>query len=326
MLNIVKGFVHVAICAGFAATASANNNDVAFPGDDPIRIVVPYSAGGGTDLFVRILSDSVSKTLNVPIVILNKPGASTAIGMKAAISAKPDGHTLVVSTNASYSLIPYIVKPQPYDPTNSLEYVAVLGETPMVLTTNASMPNQFSDFIKLVNANSNKYSYATYGIGSSTHMAAEMLMSDTGMKLAHIPYKGVEAVTALAGEQVNAMVDGVNAASPMIKAGKIKPLVILQNERSKFLPETPTLIEMGFPKASISKISYVMAAPKGTPKAVINRLSEAFAQSLKNPDVIKKIELMQTSPAFLNPVATNEFVINQTKSFNSIIDRRGIKF
>src|SRR5690606_10668568 len=140
-------------------------------------------------------------------------------------------------------------------PEASLDYIGVVGETAMVFTAHSSMPDSLATVVDNAKKQPEAFNYATYGVGSSTHLAGEMFMNDTGTQFQHIPYKGVEAVAALAGGQVNFMVDGVNAASAMIKAGKTKALVVLQHERSEFLPNTPTLTEAGDAQASASKIS-----------------------------------------------------------------------
>src|SRR5690606_30758343 len=258
MRRLLQSSAFLALCLSNISFAQ-NQNTANYP-DKAITVVIPYSAGGGTDQFLRIVCAQASKTLGQPILILNKPGASTSIGVKSVINAKPDGYTFLVSTNTSYTLIPYAISPAPYSPTASLDYVATLGETAMVLTASASMPSTLKEVLSEAKKSPDKYTYATYGVGTSTHLAGEVLMGDTGVRLRHVPYKGVEAVTALAGGQVDLMVDGVNAAGPMIEAGKTKALVVLQHERSAFLPDTPTLDEAGFSSATPSKISYIMAA------------------------------------------------------------------
>lgn len=311
----------VASTGAFAADAQVD----AYP-QRPIKIVIPYSAGGGTDQYMRIVSERASKSLGQPITIINKPGGSTVIGMKSVINSAPDGYTLLVSTNTSYSLIPYAIKPAPYSPAESLDYVGVVGETAMVVTANASMPDSLKEVVTTAKAQPGSYTYASYGVGSSTHLAAEVFMTDTGIELRHIPYKGVEAVTALAGKQVDLMVDGVNAASAMIAVKKTKALVVLQHKRSEFLPDTPTLSEAGYPDATASTISYVMAAPKGTPAPIINKVHQAFVEALRDPGVLEQIKAVRTSPAYLGPQEAQQFVEKQSASFKAIVEKKNIQF
>jgi tripartite-type tricarboxylate transporter receptor subunit TctC len=310
---------------GMLAAGAAHATAGAYPAQ-PIKIIVPYQAGGGTDQVLRIVTPKVSELLGTPIVIINRPGASTVIGMKGMIEAEPDGYTLALSTNTSFSLIPYTQSPQPYDPDQSVKYITALGETPMIMTTHPAFAKDFDEFMAKVKERPGHYAYATYGIGGITHLAAEVLMADMGIKLNQVPYKGFEAVTAVAGGQVDAMIDGVNSPTPMIKAGKIIPLVTLQHTRTKFLPDTPTLTERGYPNASTSTISYILAAPKATPQPIIDKLYKAFSTAMNDKEIIGKIELTKSMPMHLTPQETEEYVRVEAARFRDIIQKRDIKF
>lgn len=325
MYRSVFTFVVSSVMAGAGAVCAAADPAASYP-DKPIKIVIPYSAGGGTDQFMRIVSERASKALGQAITILNKPGGSTVIGVNAVIGSAPDGYTLLVSTNTSYTLIPYVMSPQPYAPEKSLDYVATLGQTAMVLTANKAMPSDLKTVLDEARKHPGRYTYATYGMGSSTHLAGEVFMNDTGVEFRHIPYKGVEAVTALAGNQVDLMIDGVNAAGTMLDAGKTRALVILQRQRSQFLPDTPTLAEAGYPQAAENIISYVMAAPKGTPAPIIDKLQRSFAEALRDPGVLEQIKAMRTEAAFKGPDETREFVAGQSAMFKDIVEKKHIKF
>lgn len=325
MKKVIQALTATVLTAASLGVHAKNDQADTYP-QKPIKIVIPYSAGGGTDQYIRIVSERASKSLGQPILVINKPGGSTVIGMKSVINAAPDGYTLLVSTNTSYSLIPYAIKPAPYSPAESLDYVGVVGETAMVVTANSSMPDTLQQVVADAKAEPGRYTYASYGVGSSTHLAAEVFMTDTDTDLRHIPYKGVEAVTALAGKQVDLMVDGVNAASAMIAAGKTKALVVLQHKRSEFLPDTPTLSEAGYPNATASTISYVMAAPKGTPAPIINKVYQAFVEALRDPGVLEQTKAVRTSPVYLGPEEAKQFVEQQSTSFKAIVEKKGIQF
>lgn len=326
--NPVKRFLSVvSFVFGLAATGAAlAETDIDTYPNKPIEIIIPYQAGGGTDQILRVVAPKVSEILDTPIVILNRPGASTVIGMRALIQAKPDGYTLVFSTNTSFSLIPYTQNPKPYDPNTDIEYITVLGETPMIFTTHPKFASNFQDFLSKVKDKPGHYAFATYGIGGITHLAAEVLLADMDIKLTQVPYKGYEAITALAGGQIDSMVDGVNAPATMIEAGKIIPMVTLQHTRTKFLPDTPTLTEIGYPDASTSTISYLLAAPKNTPTSVIDKIYLAFAEAMQDPDTIKKIEMTKSSPMHFTPTETKEYIDAQVEQFTRIIKERDIKF
>ena len=317
----------LAVTAGLLTTAGASATEAAkdFP-QRPITIVIPYSAGGGTDQFMRIATERAAEVLGQQFVIVNKPGASTVIGVNSVINAKPDGYTLLVSTNTSYTLIPYAISPPPYSPEKSLDYVATLGGTEMVLTARLGVPTELSKILEKSRQDPGHYTYATYGVGSSTHLAGEVLMNDTNVEFRHIPYKGVEAVTALAGGQVDLMVDGTNAAGTMINAGKTKAVVVLQHQRSEYLPDTPTLSEAGYPKATASVISYIMAAPKGTPEPIIKKIENAFSVAMSDPGVQEKIKGMRSTITFRNAEETRSFVNEQAAAFKEIVEKKNIKF
>lgn len=318
-----------AMCVLFGlatATAAVADTDIDNYPNRPIEIIVPYQAGGGTDQILRVVAPKVSELLGTPIVVQNRPGASTVIGMRATIQAKPDGYTLVFSTNTSFSLIPYTQNPQPYDPNSDIEYITLLGETPMIFTTHPEFATNIDDFLAKVKEKPGHYAFATYGIGGITHLAAEVLLADMGIQLNQVPYKGYEAVMAVAGGQVDSMVDGVNAPASMIEAGKIIPMVTLQHTRTKFLPDTPTLTEIGYPDANTSTISYLLAAPKNTPAPIIDKIYAAFAEAMQDPETIEKIELTRSSPMHYTPAETKEYIDAQVEQFTRIINERNIQF
>lgn len=313
----------LAMAAAFSPLAFAESP--AYP-SQPIKIIIPYQAGGGTDQILRVITPRVSEILKIQIVVVNQPGANTVLGMRTAMDAKPDGYTLVLSTNTSFSLIPYTMQPQPYDPKKVFSIITAVGETPMILTTHPGFAKDIKDFTQKVRSSPGKHSYATYGVGGITHLAAEVLMGEMDLKMNQIPYKGVEAVTNLAGGQVDSMVDGINSPSALIAAGKITPLAILQHTRSKFLPNTPTLTEIGYPKASTSTISYVLAAPKATPPQIIDTIYKAFSTALADQSVIQKIEATKSQVLQMTPQESEAYLDNEANRFQKIIKERGLKF
>lgn len=308
-----------------SAVAAATTDADTYP-NKPIEIIIPYQAGGGTDQLLRVIAPKVSEILETPIVIVNRPGASTVIGMRSAIQAKPDGYTLVFSTNTSFSLIPYTQNPKPYDLDTALEYITVLAETPMILTTHPQFANNIDEFLVKVKEKPGHYAYATYGVGGITHLAAEVLFAEMDVKLNQVPYKGFEAVGAVAGGQIDSMVDGVNAPASMIRAGRIIPMVTLQHTRSKFLPDTPTLTEIGYPNASTSTISYLLAAPKNTPSSIVDKVYEAFAEVMKQPEIIEKVEMTSSNPMYFTPAETKNYIDAQVEQFTQIIKERNLQF
>lgn len=307
-------------CAALGAAATPLfAADEAWP-NKPIRVIVPFTAGGGTDQLARIIQEPMQRRLGQPLIIDNRAGGGTIIGTKAVIASPADGYTLLMTTNASFTVIPQITQPVPYVVADSLEMITHVGDSPMVFTVNTTMPNTFPQFLAMAKQKPGQMNFGSSGLGTATHLAGEVLLKDTDMKMVHVPFKGgADASNALAGGHINSMIDGLNLAVPLIKSGRVVPLVVLQPERSSFLPNTPSLKEVGFPNASLSAISFLLAAPKGTPPQVIARVSAAVQESLKEKKVIDSMAALQTIPVGTSPAATTDFVRKQTATYGKII-------
>lgn len=292
--------------------------------DHPIKMVIPYSAGGGTDILARVITSKVSELLDVPIVVVAKPGASTIIGTKEVINSPADGYTLLLSTNTTYSIVPHLFRSAPFDPKEDLVPISYIAYTPLVLGVNPQLKvKNLSEFIAYARQHPGKVSYASYGIGTSTHLIAEIFQNETNTTLNHIPYKGVEAVHALAGGQVDAMFDGLFTGLPMVRSGRIKPIVVTQPKRSAFASEIPSIAESGFPGFDIN-IWYALSAPKGTPQAIIDRLYQAFSAALADPEVIKSLHDLQVVPVGLAPAETRKFIQDQSELYRDIVKKAKI--
>ncbi|MYN12439.1 tripartite tricarboxylate transporter substrate binding protein [Pusillimonas sp. TS35] len=310
----------LALALGAASQPAAAGN---YP-DRPIKIVIPYSAGGGTDTLARVITAQMSKTLDVPIVIVAKPGASTIIGTKDVINSPADGYTLLLSTNTTYSIVPHLFHTPPFDAQRDLIPISYVAYTPIMLGVNPKLPvKTLSEFISYARQNPGKVSYASYGIGTSTHLIAEIFQNETNTTLNHIPYKGVEAVHALAGGQVDAMFDGLFTGLPMVQSGRINALAVTQPKRSSFSPTIPSLAEFGFPGFDIN-IWYALSAPKGTPQAVIDRLYEAVSAALASDEVKTGLHKLQVVPVGLPPAQAQSFIRAQSELYRDIVKKANI--
>lgn len=310
-------------------TVAATSLPLAYATDypsKPIKIVIPYSAGGGTDQFLRIIAPDISKKLGANIVIDNKPGASTMIGANAVKTSPPDGYTLVLSTSGTFSLTPYTIKPKPYEPSEAFDFVGTIGETAMVLSAGPAGPKSFREFVDLAKKEPGKITYSTSGAGNVSHLAGELLQKEAGISLIMVPYKGVEGSTAVAAGHVNVGIDGESAAGPLISGNKLQPLAVLQQQRSRTLPDTPALKELGFPNSTVQGIRLVLAAPKGTPENIISKLNAAFTEVLKNPENQKKLESVRTMPLFVGPKETGEMLRQQADVYEEIYKKNGLEF
>lgn len=314
------------IAASIAATLGAAFQPAAagnYP-ERPIKIVIPYSAGGGTDTLARLITAKMSTALGVPIVIVAKPGASTVIGTREVINAPPDGYTLLLSTNTTYSIVPHLFRTPPFDAEKDLAPISYVAYTPIMLGVNPKVPvKNLADFIAYARRNPGKVSYASYGIGTSTHLIAEIFQNETDITLNHIPYKGVEAVHALAGGQVDAMFDGLFTGLPMVRSGRINALAVTQPKRSSFALGIPSLAEFGFPGLDIN-IWYALSAPKDTPRPVIDRLYETLAAALEDAEVRTGLHRLQVVPVGLPPAETSSFINGQSELYRDIVKKANV--
>ena len=271
-----------AAALGFSATAVAEEG---YP-KRPIRIIIPYQAGGGTDVMTRIIVEKVRERLKQPFVIDTKPGANTIIGTKALLAAPPDGYTLMMTTSVTFTTAPFVNKNIGYDPFDSFSLINYVAYTPVVFVVNSSVKaNTLDEFVKMAKAQPMKFSLGTYG----TQLSTEVFQKSAGFKLNSIPYKGVDAVNAVVGGQVDSMFDGVFTALPYIKQGKTKALALMQDQRTRFAPDIPTAKELGY-KVTDIPIWYALVGPKGMDPRIVAKLSEEFRIAMKSPEVIEALQ------------------------------------
>lgn len=289
----------------------------------PIRIIIPYSAGGGTDSLMRVLSVEMQKNLGQPVVIENKPGASTMIGARFVSQAEPDGYTLLVSTHGTFALTPYSLPSAGFNPDKDIKYIATLGETSTVLFTGTnSSIKSFEDFIK--KAKETELSYANNGFGNTTHMAAEFLRDDLKIKMLSIPFKGVEGSVAVASGEVDVGLNGESAVVGLINGGKLRPLVVLQSERSPTLPDVPAIKEFGHNISASLLLN--AAAPQGVPDEIIKKLETSFKKALENPEVKEKLLAGRTAPKFLDGEETKILMDTMKKDYEKVMIKNNIPY
>jgi tripartite-type tricarboxylate transporter receptor subunit TctC len=254
----------------------------------PVRLIVPFGAAGGTDNLARIIEPFVSKGLGQPLVIENRPGGGSVIGMDAVAKAAPDGYTLVM-TDTSIAVNPSL-KPLPYDTIRDFEPVSLLATAPVILVAHPSVPAKtLAEFIALAKQGPGKFNYASGGIGSSTHLGGELLKFVAGIDVAHVPYKGTgPAMNDLLGGHVHVMFSGISSARPHMDSGALRALAVTGDTRNAATPDVPTFAEAGLPGVTASTYWGVLA-PKGTPKEIVERVSGEFAKAVREPNVVKRI-------------------------------------
>lgn len=278
----------LAACAATAMLAPLAHAQADYP-NRPLRLIVPFGAGGSTDMVARLLADKMGQVLGKAVVVENRGGAGGAIGADAIAKAAPDGYTIGMATVSTHGANPAIVTKLPYDALKDFAPITNVMAVPSVFVVHNSVPaKNMQEFIALAKANPGKYTFASPGTGSLGHANIENFMNLSGINLLHIPYKGAgQAINdALAG-QVSAMTDNLPSTLPHIKAGKLRPLAVLALKRSDVLPDVPTYAELGFPGMGDGGW-FGLVAPAGTPPAIIAKLNAAAHQVMALPDYLEK--------------------------------------
>jgi len=297
---------------GAALMLVATQCFAAYP-DKPIRLVVPFAAGGGTDLIARTLCAGMSTELGQQIIIDNKPGAGAVLGADIVAKSKPDGYTILYTTPGPQITNPLLMKDLPYDTFRDFTPVTLLVKLPLVMGAWGGLPaNTVADFVALAKKAPGKYNYASVGSGSSNRLHSENFHRLAGINVVHVPYKG-------GGPSVTAMLTGEVAYSflslPSFKAqfdaGKLKPLAVTSSKRMQDLPNVPTMIESGYP--GFEAYAWIgIFAPAGTPAEVVAKLNKEFLAALADPDTAKRlgavgVEIVGSTPAELDRFARSEY-------------------
>ncbi|CAN5404363.1 tripartite tricarboxylate transporter substrate binding protein [soil metagenome] len=279
----------------------------------PVTIVVPFPAGGATDMLGRALASELQKSFGQPFVVDNRPGATGTIGAGQVKRAAPDGYTLLVASLAPFVIAPHLIKSMPFDPGKDFDLLTVAVQAPNVLVVPASSPHRsVADVIAYEKANPGKMSFASSGNGASDHLTAELFWQRTGTTGLHIPYKGGSlAITDLLGSQVDASFQNVNAVVQHIKGGKLRALAVTGSKRSAVLPDVPTLTEAGVTDADVYSWQGV-AAPRGLPADVKTKLVTAMVTALNSPKVKQSfeevgLEVVANTPAQFEAFQKAEF-------------------
>lgn len=252
----------------------------------PIRLIVPYAAGGATDLMARSIAQKLGAGLGVQVTVDNRGGAGGNIAADMAAKAPPDGYTLFFGATGQLVINPVLYAKLPYDPMKDFAPVGLVGQLPLFLTVPATSPvNSLAELVAEVRARPSKFNYGSSGIGGTTHLAMEMLKVHTGMNITHVPYKGTApAVNDLLGGSLQAMFDAWATTGPHVQAGKLRFLAVSSAARSSFEPKVPTVAESGYPTFDLG-VWYALLAPSGTPPDVIARLSAETAKVTSQPEV-----------------------------------------
>jgi tripartite-type tricarboxylate transporter receptor subunit TctC len=281
---IMRGVLAIVLlCAASLAGAQQ------FPAK-PLHLIVPFPPGGGNDTVARAIALQIGPDLGQPVVIDNRPGAGGSVGAELAAKAPPDGHTLFLAGVGSHAVNPNLHARLPYDAVKDFAPITLVASAPSVLVVNPSVPaRSLAEFTAYVRANPGKLNYASNGNGSAAQLAAALYESMAGVRMVHVPYKGIApAMTDLMSGEVQLMFGTIVALVPHIQSGKLRAIAVTSRKRSSLLTEVPTLAESGLPDYEAGSW-YGILAPAGTPRPVIERLHGAIVKALKEPEVAKRL-------------------------------------
>jgi tripartite-type tricarboxylate transporter receptor subunit TctC len=287
----------------------------------PIRLIVPYPAGGATDFFARTVFGKVGDILGKPIVIENRPGAGTTIGSELVATSAPDGYTLLIGDMGTYALNASLYKNLRYDPQKNFAPISLTGQFPLILVVNpASLPvNSMSDFLAYARANPGKVNYAAPGPGSPLHVAMELLKQQAGLNMVGVPYKGgADAINDLLSGQIHAMFLDIASAQAQLKGGRLKALAIASDKRRPALPDLPTVIESGVTGLEVYAWQGFVA-PAGTPRDVITRLNSAFATAMQDSSIKQRLMEAQVEPLTGTPEEFSRHMAQETVRWERVI-------
>jgi tripartite-type tricarboxylate transporter receptor subunit TctC len=294
----------------------------------PIRYVVPFAAGGTTDVLARMLQPELQKALGVAIVIDNKPGAGGNIGSDIVAKAAPDGYTIGGGTVSSHAINVSLYGTQmPYDPVKDFAPIALIATIPNVLVVNPSVPaTNVKELIAYMKANPGKLSFASAGNGTSQHISGEMFKSMAGVDMQHIPYKGSAPgiMATLAGE-VQMMFDNATIAIPHIKSGRLRALGITTAQRSAALPDVPTIADAGGLTGYAIGSWQGAFAPAGTPPEIVKRLHDEIAKILKTPEMQKRLSDLGSDPGNLTSEEFGALVKSDIVKFGEVVKKSGAR-
>ena len=292
----------------------------------PIRLVIPYAAGGPTDIFGRLLAEYLGRDLKQTVFVENKAGAQGAIGAETVARAEPDGYTLFGTSGSVLILNPLLYKKLSYDPARDFRMLALVTEVPLVLCVHRSVPAKtISEFVAYARQNPGKLNFGSSGTGSFTHLAAEMFKQMAGIEMIHIAYKGAApALTDVTSGKIQLMFESVSTALPLIRSGMLRPLGVSSPKRHPDLPDVPTIAESGYPGYFVS-VWNAVAAPAGLPDDVARVLNDSLERVMNDADfraALEKVGFTALRPR--KPAAIEEFIDTDRARWSGAIKAQNI--
>jgi tripartite-type tricarboxylate transporter receptor subunit TctC len=310
-----------AMALGLAQTAAAQD----FPAR-AITWIVPYTPGGITDTNSRVFAEAMSKDLGVPVVIENRPGAGGMVGTEYGARAKGDGYTLIYGTQGTMGAAVSLRKKLRYDPLKDFKPVQMMAESPNILVVSAERPYKtVQELVDYARANPRKVKFASAGVGTGTHLTAELFKTITGVDIVHVPYQGsAPALTDLIAGRVDIMFDYLVSSSPHVTSGKLRALAVTAPERISQLPETPTMKELGFPGATTGSWSGIFV-PAATPDIVVERLAKAAGAAAKSEQVRNQYQRFGSQQVHQQMAEMRAFVASEIERWREVTKKAGLE-
>lgn len=313
----------VAACATLTFTSQAGAQP-SYP-DRPIKLVVPFSAGGDMDVVGRLLANELGRGLKQTVIVDNRPGATGMIGVDAVAKAKPDGYTLLLTLTATQAMLPHMQSKMPYDALKDFAPIGQAVRSGIILVVNPTLPvKSVPELIALAKSKPGGLSYASWGNGSGGHLVGEAIKSRSGANLVHVPYKGVApAINDVVAGHIPVMFSGLSSVIPYIKTGKLRALAVIGKQRSPVLPDVPTLIEQGVDFDG--EAWYGLFAPAGTSPDIVKRLNTELNKALESPDLGEHLKSLAFVPQPTTPEQFSATVRSDWEKWGKIIRTLGIK-
>jgi tripartite-type tricarboxylate transporter receptor subunit TctC len=309
------------VMASLAASVTGSSAEDAYP-SRTIHVVVPYPAGGPTDILARLVADRLSQNLHQPVVIDNRPGASSMIGMDLVARAAPDGYTILVNASL-HIIVPSIVEKVIVDPIGAFEPVTQLGTVPLIMVVSNDNPaKSAADIVAEAKAHPDKLTYGSSGVGASSHLAGAMLGKMTGVQMLHVPYKGsAPALQDVLAKNISFMIDTTPASIGFVQSGSLKAIGVTSPTRMSVLPDVPTVAE-SVPGYNVQSW-YGVWMPKGTPKEIVTKISKEVAEIFKTPDMRQRLVTLGVEPTTSTPEEFGAFTVSEMKRWSELVKETG---
>jgi tripartite-type tricarboxylate transporter receptor subunit TctC len=315
----------VLLIAASLIAAGADAQPVTYP-TKPVRLVVPFPAGGTTDILARAAAQKLSEAWGQQVIVDNRPGAAGNIGSELVAKSAPDGYTLEMGTVGTHAINPSLYAKMPYDHIKDFVPIVLVAGVPNVLVVNPALPvNSVQELIAYAKANPGKVNFASSGSGTSIHLSGELFRTMSGVEITHIPYKGsAPALTDLMGGQVQIMFDNLPSSLPFIKAGRLRALAVTSATRAPALPDTPTMVEAGVPGFEASSW-FGIVAPAGTPREIVNKVNAEIDRWLSSPEAKEKLAAQGAIAAGGTPEDFAKHIAAETAKWARVVKESGAK-